>query len=161
MKRFNHKPHRPAIALWSQFTRPAGRAVEFGSGLAAFHLVNTRLSKLIFQTIVAVCVSVVAGCGDRQRPARPWEDIRSEFSSQGEVAFDTQPTGRCRVGIPVVSSQNVATGQMTGVEGAFGSANGAVRYKFLARPGKYVSAYPVTMEDGTVVAVAVYRPALK
>jgi hypothetical protein len=119
---------------------------------------KARLHKTVFQMMVVVCVSVLVGCGERQPASRAWADIYSEFQSQGEVVLDTQPTGMCRVGIGVAGGQIVATGQMMGVEGTFGSPKGPVRFKFEARDGKYVVAYPVTMEDGTVVAVAVYTP---
>ena len=97
---------------------------------------------------------VLSGCGDRQPSARPWSDVYQEFRSRGDVVFNREPTGSCKVGTPLCSLPNA------GVDVTYKPPEGtaSIRLKFDAKAGKIVFAYPVAMADGTMVGVAVYEP---
>ncbi len=106
------------------------------------------------KTIIVAVIFVLFGCGDRRPSARPWSDVYLEFQSRGDVVFNSEPRGSCQVGTPFCSLPNA------GVDVAYKPPGGtaSLRLKFDAKAGKIVFAYPVTMTDGTMVAVAVYEP---
>ena len=122
--------------------------------LTASRYMKTPFGKILSKTIIVAGIFVLFGCGDRRPSARPWSDVYLEFRSRGDVVFNSEPRGSCTVGTPFCSRPNA------GVDVTYKPPGGtaSVRLKFDARAGKIVFAYPVTMADGTMVAVAVYEP---
>jgi hypothetical protein len=115
---------------------------------------RTAVFRIVLVTIGTILCN--CACDDRHRevPAQEWGELRAELAGRGDVAFEVEPTGKCKLGHGVVYWHEHEA------EGTFGSKYGPVKYRFEAKSGKYIVVYGITSQDGAVTPVAVYEPIL-